>query len=107
MLSDSDSGRWRWIRALLLPLTILAWLAVMVLGFWLLSHVARAILILVLAGIVAYAITPLVNFLGRWLPRSLATAIAYVIGFSVLVGFVSIIVVTAAAQVTTLVHHLP
>lgn len=107
MLPDSELLRWRWIRALLLPLTILAWLALAVLAFWLLSHVTRAIMILVLAGIVAYAITPLVNLFARWLPRPLATAFAYVIGFCVVLGFVSFIAITAAGQVTTLVHRLP
>jgi predicted PurR-regulated permease PerM len=107
MLSDSDPGRWRWVRALLLPLTILAWLAVVVFAFWLLAHVTRSILILVLAAIVAYAITPLVKLFSRWLPRALATAIAYVIGFGVIAGFVAVIAITAAAQVTTLVHQVP
>ena len=98
---------WRWARALLLPLIILAWLAVLVLVAWLLSHVTRTILILVLAGIVAYALTPLVNLLTRWLPRLLAIAVAYVAGMTIVLGFVSFIVVTAAGQVVILVHHLP
>jgi predicted PurR-regulated permease PerM len=98
---------WRWIKALLLPLIILAWLAVVVLVAWLLGHVTRTLLILVLAGIVGYALTPLVNVLVRWLPRVLAIAASYVVGMLVVLGFITFIVVTAAGQVLGLVHHLP
>jgi predicted PurR-regulated permease PerM len=102
-----DARQWSWIRALLIPLVILAWLAVVVLVGWLLSHVTRALLVLVLAGILAYAITPLVNLLSRWLPRLLALVAAYVIGFAILLGFLGFVVATASTQVVNLVHQLP
>jgi predicted PurR-regulated permease PerM len=96
-----------WQRALFLPLTILAWLAVIVIAGWLLSHVVKTILTLVLSGVIAYALTPLVSFFSRWIPRTIAIAIAYVLGFAVILGLGALVVATAAAQVTTLVHHLP
>ncbi|MDQ2743800.1 MAG: AI-2E family transporter [Chloroflexota bacterium] len=96
-----------WQRALFIPLTILAWLAVIVIGGWLLSHVVKTILTLVLSGVVAYALTPLVTFVSRWIPRTLAIAVAYILGFAVILGLGALVVATAAAQVTTLVHHLP
>src|SRR3954454_4205110 len=102
-----DARQWSWIRTLLVPLIILAWLAVAVLIGWLLSHVTRALLMLVLAGILAYAITPLVNLLDRWMPRILALAAAYIIGFAILIGFLGFIVATATTQVVNLVHQLP
>ena len=102
-----EARQWSWIRALLVPLVILAWLAVVVLVGWLLSHVTRALLMLVLAGVLAYAITPLVNLLGRWMPRILALAVSYVIGFAILLGFLGFVVATATTQVVTLVHLLP
>jgi predicted PurR-regulated permease PerM len=102
-----DSRQWRLVRALLLPLTVLAWLAVAVLTGWLLSHVTRAILMLALAVVIAYAVTPLVNLLSRRLPRQLALAISYLLCFGVLLGFLSFVVVTAATQVTHLVVNLP
>jgi predicted PurR-regulated permease PerM len=103
----ADPRQWRWIRALLIPLIILAWLALAVLAFWLLSHVTRAIIMLVLAGIIAYAITPLVNLLSRKLPRPVSLAIAYVVCFGLVLGFLSFVVAAAAAQVTHLVQNLP
>ena len=96
-----------WQRALYLPLIILAWLAIVVVGGWLLAHVAKALLTLLLSGIVAFALTPLVSLLVRWLPRPLAIAVAYVLGFVALFGVIAFLVVTAATQVTSLIHDLP
>src|SRR5579871_6166298 len=96
-----------WQRALFLPLIILAWLAVLLAAGWLLSHVTKTILVLGLSGIVAYALTPLVSLLARRLPRGLAIALAYMLGFAVLFGLLGLIVNTAAHQVTALVDNLP
>jgi predicted PurR-regulated permease PerM len=97
----------RLVRALLIPLVVLAWLAVVVLAVWLLSHVTRAILMLVIAALIAFALTPLVNLLTRWLPRLAAITIAYVVGFVFIFGILTLIVVTAAGEVSNLVRHLP
>jgi predicted PurR-regulated permease PerM len=96
-----------WQRALYLPLIILAWLAVVVVVGWLLGHVTKTILTLVLSGVVAFALTPLVSLLSRRLPRGLAIALAYLLGFAVLCGLLGLIVDTAANQVIALVDHLP
>jgi predicted PurR-regulated permease PerM len=102
-----QSSQPRLVRALLIPLVVLAWLAVIVLAGWLLSHVTRAILMLVLAALIAFALTPLVNLLARWMARVLAITIAYVVGFVFFFGILALIVVTAAGEVSNLVHHLP
>ena len=96
-----------WQRALYIPLIVLAWLAILLLGGWLLTHVAKTLLTLLLSGITAFALTPLVSVLARWLPRSLAIAVAYVLGFVVVLGLGALLVATAATQVTTLVGNLP
>ena len=90
-----------------MPLVVLAWLAVILLAAWLLSHVTHALLILVLSTVVAFALSPVVDVLQRWLPRVLAIAIAYVFGFSLLVGLLSVVVVSAATETNNLVHNLP
>ena len=54
-----------WQRALYIPLIVLAWLAILLLGGWLLTHVAKTILTLLLSGITAFALTPLVSLLAR------------------------------------------
>jgi predicted PurR-regulated permease PerM len=96
-----------WQRALYIPLTILAWLAVIVVTGWLLGHVVRTILTLVFSGIVAFALTPVVNLFSRWMPRLLAITLAYVIGFIIILGLGALLVYNAAEQVTSFVHHLP
>ena len=95
------------MRALLVPLVILAWLAVIVVAGWLLSHITRAILMLILSTLVAFALTPLVNLLSRWIPRLLAIALSYLIGFVVFFGILSLVIVTAGTEVTNFVRHLP
>lgn len=97
----------RWPRALLVPLTILAWLAVLVVVGWLLQHVARTLLMVVLAVVVAFAVAPLVNLLDRMLPRMAALALAYLLAFLVLVGVIGLVVATLAGEVGSLVHNLP
>jgi predicted PurR-regulated permease PerM len=95
------------VRALLWPLIVLAWLAVLLLVAWLLTHVTHTLLILVLSSVVAFALSPLVNLLARWLPRVVAIAISYVIGFALVFGLLSVIVVSAATEITNLAHNLP
>ncbi len=97
----------RWPRALLIPLTILAWLALLVVIAWLLSHVTRTLLMFVLATVIAFAVTPVVNFLARFVPRGVAIALTYVFAFVLLVGLVGIVIATVAGQAASLVHSLP
>jgi len=106
-MSRGDLAQTRLVRALLVPLVVLAWLAVLLVAAWLLSHVTHAVLILVLSTVVAFALSPLVDLLQRWLPRVLAIAVAYVVGFAVLFGLLSVVVMTAASETNTLVHSLP
>src|SRR5688572_12837163 len=45
-----------WQRALYLPLIILAWLAVLLVGGWLATHLTKTILLVVLSAIIAFAL---------------------------------------------------
>lgn len=96
-----------WQQALYIPLTILAWLVLVVIAIWLLSHITKTILTLVLSAIVAFALRPLVVFFGRFMPRGWAIAVAYLVGFTIILGLLSFIIVTAADQVTALATDLP
>jgi predicted PurR-regulated permease PerM len=95
------------VRALLLPLVILAWLAVAIIVVWLVSHLVHTLLIVILGAIVAFALTPLVDLLSRVMPRLIAIALGYVIGFAFVIGLLSVVVASAAGEVTTLAHNLP
>src|SRR5689334_18766615 len=96
-----------WLRALMLPLIVLAWLALLVLCVWLLSHFTKTILVVVLAAVLAFAFTPLANFFGRWMSRPLAIGLAYVVGLCVVFGFGAYVVATAVMQISALVTNLP
>jgi predicted PurR-regulated permease PerM len=96
-----------WLRALIPPLVILAWLAVAVIAGWLLGHLTRTILLVVLSGVIAFALTPLANVFSRWLPRSVALALAYLLGVGVILGFGAFVVATAVSQVASLVAAMP
>ena len=93
--------------ALLVPLSILAWLALIVVLGWALGHVTRTLITLVLSAVIAYALTPAVSLLSRWVPRWLALVLAYLIGFVVILGLIAVIVVTAIGQISTLAGAFP
>jgi predicted PurR-regulated permease PerM len=96
-----------WLRALVLPLIVLAWLLLLVLCLWVLSYFTRTILLVVLAAILAFAFTPLANFFARWTPRPVAIGLAYLLGLSVIFAFGAYVVARAIGQVTALVVNLP
>ncbi|HLI51426.1 MAG TPA: hypothetical protein VKU87_06490, partial [Thermomicrobiaceae bacterium] len=83
-MNDTPPANWQ--QRLFAPLTILAWLAVVIVFAWLLGHVAKTLLTLILATILAFALTPLVSLFSRWMPRFLAITLAYIIGFAVVFG---------------------
>ncbi|GAC1321929.1 MAG: AI-2E family transporter [Chloroflexota bacterium] len=108
MVERSTSGvPSSWLRALVLPLIILVWLVLLVLGLWVLSHFTRAILLFTLAAVLAFAFTPLANFFTRWMPRPLAIGLAYLLGLGVVFAFGAYIVATSVSQVTALITNLP
>jgi len=94
-------------RATALPLIVLAWLALIVLALWVLSHFTRTILLVVLAAVLAFAFTPLANLFARRMPRSVAIGLAYLLGLSLVFGFGAYVVATAFAQVGALITSLP
>jgi len=96
-----------WQRAFYLPLTILAWLAVVVVVGWLLGHVATTLLLLALSGSLAFALAPLIRVLSRRLPRPVAIGVAYAAGAAVVLGAGTFVALTAVNQILVLVADLP
>ena len=94
---ETDWGRRRDI-----PLTILAWVAVIAIVFWAAGHIAHALLIITIAALLAYALLPAVNVLDRFLPRWLSIIIVYLAVLSVLSGIIYLVVTTALTQVAGL-----
>jgi predicted PurR-regulated permease PerM len=97
-----------WLRALVLPLIVLAWLVLAVLAVWVLSHFTHTILIVTLAAVLAFAFFPLANVFARWTKnRTVSIGLAYVVGLAIIVGCGAYIVATAFEQVKNLVTNLP
>lgn len=95
-----------WMRRLFIPLTFLAWVAVLGVVFWLLGLVAQTMILIAVAVLIAYALTPVVARLTRWLPRWLAIVIAYVIFGGALALLIYIIGGTVSREVTSLISTI-
>lgn len=96
-----------WGRRLTLSLTVLVWIATVIVVVWLLSHVVLAILLFVLAAVVGYALAPVVALLSRWMPRPLAIALSYVLGVAAAIALAFVIGFTATTELSGLVQVLP
>lgn len=99
------TGRWtHWAHRRDVGLALLAWLALIGVALWLAAHVVRALLIVVIASLLAYALSPAVARLRRWLPRWLAILLVYVglLGVLGVIGY--FVVTTAVAQLGGLVQ---
>jgi predicted PurR-regulated permease PerM len=96
-----------WINARDRGLAILIWLVIFGVVFWLLSHVVTSLLLISLAGVLAYALTPAVRLLDRWLPRSLAVILVYILALSALGVLAYFVFSTAVAQFSDFAKQLP
>ena len=96
----------KWIRRLLIPLAILAWAGVFILILWAAGYVARTILLLVIATLLAYALSPLVTLLERVMPRFLAILLVYLIVLGGIGTLLYFIVRTTVDQIVSLSNYL-
>ncbi len=96
----------RWTRWRDIPLAILAWMAVAGVVLWLLSHIAEALVVILIAALIAYALSPLVQQLKRFMPRVVAIAFVYIVFFGGLGAFAFIIVSTSIHQLAALAHAI-
>ena len=68
-----------WARRRDIPIAILAWTTLAAVLLWGAGHIARTLLLLVVAALLAYALAPGVKLLERVMPRFLAILIMYII----------------------------
>lgn len=69
---------------------------------WAASHVARALLLIVLAALLAYALAPAVRLAERFLPRPLALLLVYLVLLGGVGGVLYLVITTAIVQFTAL-----
>lgn len=102
-----DGGaRASWAHRRDVALTVVIWLAVIAFAFWAAAHVVHALLVLVIAGLLAYALMPPIDYISRWLPRPLAVVVVYLLVLAA-VGAVGFAVVnTAIIELSGLAEHI-
>src|SRR6266516_5761736 len=103
---DSVAVIAKWMRRVGLPLAILAWTGVALLILWLAGHVIRTLLLLTMAALLAYALTPAVKLLERVMPRFLAILIIYLLVLGALSALLYLIVSTAIVQFASLSDYV-
>ena len=91
-----------WARRRDIPIALLAWTALAAVVLWGAGHIARTLLLLVLAALLAYALAPGVKLLERVMPRFLAILIMYIVVLGVVSLLIYFVVSTAIQQVGTL-----
>ena len=96
----------RWIRRFVIPLSFLAWAGVAILILWGVSHITQALLLLVVASLLAYALAPLVTLFTRAMPRFLAIILVYLIVLGGVGALVYLVIRTAVEQITSLSSNL-
>jgi len=95
-----------WAERRDLPLTILSWVGVMLITFWLLGHIRHSLLLLVIAVFLAAALVPVVSFFERFVPRFFAILFVYIILFSCLGTVVYFFLHTAIEQLKMFSHNI-
>jgi predicted PurR-regulated permease PerM len=101
-----DRNASKWARRRDIPIAFLAWLALAFVFFWAISHVIQTVLLLIIASLVAFALSPGVKLLSRFIPRFLAILIMYLLVLGILGLLLFLIVNTAIQQGSSLVKEV-
>ena len=96
----------RWALRRDIPIAVLAWIALGAVILWALGHVFNSVLILAIAALLAYALTPAVRILERVMPRFLAILIVYLVVLCGLSVIMYLVINTAIDQVGSLVTNV-
>src|SRR5436305_1809499 len=96
----------RWVRRVLIPLAILAWAGVAILILMAAGYITRTLLLLGIAILLAYALSPLVTFFTRAMPHFLAILIVYLLVFGAIGTLLYFVVRTTVDQIGSLSHYL-
>ena len=96
----------RWGRRRDIVITSLGMLVIVAVLVWAMAHVAHALLVVVIAALLAYALFPAVTLLSRYVPRAVAIVVVYLAVVSVIGAIGYLIVTTAIDQITALTHQI-
>src|SRR5690242_5526445 len=68
-----------WIKRFLIAMTILAALAIVGVGLWILGHIILPLVLLILSGVLAFVLYPAVKALARYMPPVVAVLITFLV----------------------------
>src|SRR5579862_831039 len=98
MTSGSMTSGSQWARRRDIILTLVLWMLAVGIVFWLLTHVARLLLLLVLSGLIAFALAPVTRGVSRLLPRPLAILLVYAAVLAAIGGLGYVVVSVALSE---------
>lgn len=104
--TDTITTADKWKRRRDIPIAILAWIGVAAVIIWAAGHIIRSLLILAIAALLAYALSPAVKLLQRFMPRLLAVLLVYLLVLSGLSLLIYLIISNAVHQIFELSHFL-
>lgn len=96
----------KWVRRLLIPLAILAWAGIAILILMVAGYLTRTLLLLGIAILLAYALSPLVTFFTRAMPRFVAILVVYLLVFGAIGTLLYFIVRTSVDQIISLSNYI-
>lgn len=105
LLGESTSNP-NWARRRDIAFSVIGWLVILAIGLWAAAHIIGALLTVMVAALLAYAIYPLVRLFSRVLPRFAAIALAYVVVIAALGVIGYLVVNTAVEQITALAKQV-
>ncbi|GCE28261.1 hypothetical protein KDA_37450 [Dictyobacter alpinus] len=92
----------KWRRRRDIALAILAWVGVVAVVFWGAAHIIRALLLIVIAALLAYALAPGVRWLEKYIPRPFAIVAMCLLSLAILGGIFYFVAITALHQFSSL-----
>ncbi len=95
-----------WQRRRDVAITIFLWVVLSGMIIWLLSFIVRPLLIIAIAGLLAYAVAPAVRILRRWMPQPVAVALVYIGLISLVAGIGLLFVANLSHEIATLASQL-
>jgi predicted PurR-regulated permease PerM len=95
-----------WARRRDVTVTIFLWLVFAVAGLWVAAHLVRPLLIVVLAALLAYAVSPATRLLSRVVPRPAAIVLVYLLLVGLISGVGYLFVANATAELAALTEQI-
>lgn len=108
LLADSklDIQTVKWIRRAFITITILGWIALAWVAVQVASHIIQALLLLMIAGLFAYALAPAVHFLERFMPRLPAILIVYLVFLALIIIFFYFAAIATIQQTREMIYAI-